>query len=83
MAESDSDTIRPRSKSTLLELPPEIRNSIYRYTLVDDSIIDISTYGSQEPGILSTCQQTRTEAIGIFTSKTISCSRSASTTQSN
>ncbi|KAK4610369.1 hypothetical protein CLAFUW4_13767 [Fulvia fulva] len=57
---------QPPPKCHLLELPGEIRNRIYRYSLLDSQRITIPTSGFEEPGLLSTCHQIRQEAEPIF-----------------
>lgn len=53
--------------SRLLSLPPEIRNSIYRYTLVEEEICitpwDLS--GASHPALLEVNRQIRSEATEI------------------
>lgn len=52
-------------KPSLLGLPAELRNEIYRYALVEGEIT-IGLAGLVQPGILRTCQQMRCEASGIY-----------------
>ena len=49
----------------LLELPAELRNRIYRCTLVKPRTLVNATTFSQ-PGLLRTCQQIRAEALDIY-----------------
>lgn len=51
---------------TLLGIPPELRNHIYRYALVQDSGIQVSAQERLQPALLRTCRQTRKEASSIF-----------------
>ncbi|KAK5725693.1 hypothetical protein LTR15_003883 [Elasticomyces elasticus] len=53
---------------TLLGLPPEMRNAIYRYVLVKSNTIEVSPGRpyAYKPAFLSTCRQIRAEADGIF-----------------
>ena len=52
----------------LLELPPEIRNQIYRYVLVLrwPRRVRVSKETSVQPALLQTCRQIRQEASDIF-----------------
>lgn len=47
----------------LLELPPELRNIIYRSALIADEGIDII---KPRHGLIEACQQTRNECAGLF-----------------
>ncbi|KAF2771265.1 hypothetical protein EJ03DRAFT_334934 [Teratosphaeria nubilosa] len=54
---------------SLLSLPAELRNQIYRYTLLEKDSIDINTLPltfPQTPGLLGACRQTREECLGIY-----------------
>ncbi|KAK4544345.1 hypothetical protein LTR36_004236 [Oleoguttula mirabilis] len=57
------------SESTLLKLPPELRNRIYREVLVCANPIRVATAFAQQqwqaPSLLQTCVQIRGEASGI------------------
>ena len=55
----------PVSRSTLLELPPEIRNAFYKFALVEDHYINI-TPDLTQPALLRTCHFCRTEALRIW-----------------
>lgn len=57
--------------SPLMKLPPELRNRIYRYTVVGDSKIFVTHNGLREPELLHVCTQIRTEALGIFYSENV------------
>lgn len=50
----------------LLDLPAELRNSIYRYALVHTSSIDVDATGLQEPALLSVSKQVRKETAPVF-----------------
>ncbi|KAK3615977.1 hypothetical protein LTR56_026270 [Elasticomyces elasticus] len=52
--------------STLLALPPELRNRIWEYTVADIVTVSATQPYPGLPGILRTCRQTRKEAIGIW-----------------
>ena len=52
--------------SPLLELPPELRNKIYRYALVSGSTVYVGLGGFVEPSLLATCKHIRQEASPIF-----------------
>ncbi|KAK4954957.1 hypothetical protein LTR10_007149 [Elasticomyces elasticus] len=53
---------------TLLGLPPEMRNAIYRYVLVNPDPLEVSPGRpyAYKPAFLGTCRQIRAEADGIF-----------------
>jgi len=52
--------------SHFLQLPPELRNTIYRHVLIaKDPIIDIDPFLKQPP-LLQTCRQTRSEALKLW-----------------
>ncbi|KAM0715529.1 hypothetical protein Q7P37_009027 [Cladosporium fusiforme] len=57
-----------RTRSPLISLPGELRNRIYRYTLVRARSIEIdaSTWSTHQPSLLATCRQIRAEALPIF-----------------
>ena len=56
------------SKPSLLGIPAELRNNIYRLALIKDKRIDISYWQSEptEPGLLQVCRQTRAESKEIY-----------------
>ncbi|KAK5127463.1 hypothetical protein LTR85_006802 [Meristemomyces frigidus] len=56
------------AKGTLLSLPPEMRNRVYRAALIDNSEIVILPKGPlpDEPALLRTCSQIRNEATSIY-----------------
>ncbi|KAK5117158.1 hypothetical protein LTR85_008926 [Meristemomyces frigidus] len=77
--ESSSEADRPRIKlkeatsglevhtrPTLLGLPAELRNQIYRYTLLSDDVIVIDGTNHDEPYLLHTSRQVRKEALSIY-----------------
>lgn len=55
-----------QTRCAFLELPAELRNRIYRLTLLSNDRIEIRTPSLQEPGVLAACRQIRTEAESIF-----------------
>lgn len=66
----------PTGPCHLLELPAELRNSIYRYVLLgywknwmEDQtrpIVDIEDHDFEQPSLLRTCRQIRSEASPIY-----------------
>lgn len=48
------------------DLPPELRNRIYKHALVDEEPVCITTSGYDRPPLVSTCRQIRKEAIEIY-----------------
>ncbi|KAK5117452.1 hypothetical protein LTR85_008837 [Meristemomyces frigidus] len=60
---SRSDTTQTGSL-TIFDLPPEIRNAIYGYTLQEDTKVLPGT--GKEPGLFKTCHQVREEALQMF-----------------
>ncbi|KAK4497865.1 hypothetical protein PRZ48_010520 [Zasmidium cellare] len=60
-----SETTTP-PEPTLLGMPPEIRNIIYRYTLLSESMIKVTATSPSQPALLRTNRQLRTEALPIF-----------------
>jgi hypothetical protein len=52
--------------SPLLELPPELRNQIYRYVLVSKSTVHVGLGAFVESPLLMTFKQIRHEATSIF-----------------
>ena len=68
--ERQSDQAAPKEEQQLfrfLDLPPEMRNMIYKFALVEDkgSLIDI-TPDLKPPGLLSVCRQMREECLQIW-----------------
>ncbi|KAK5716898.1 hypothetical protein LTR17_016270 [Elasticomyces elasticus] len=60
---------RPFKRKTrlrLLDLPPELRNQIWRYVLHEQNAIPVSSAASQQPALLRTCHQITNETRGIF-----------------
>lgn len=53
-------------RASLLTLPPELRNSIYRYVLVPRGSFMITKDNYMQPPLLRTCRQLRQEASGIY-----------------
>lgn len=76
-----SDDINAQPQPVLLQLPPELRNMIYRHCLVEDQPINISS-DLRTPSLLATCIQVRTEATDIwyrdnhFHSRLVNCDTS-------
>lgn len=59
----------PQQACTLLQLPPELRNIIYREAVLQQTKINIhstATAPPSEPGLLSTCRQIRSECTPIY-----------------
>jgi hypothetical protein len=48
----------------LLNMPPELRNDIYRYALLGPEFIVSNSFA--EPSLLRTCKQIRTESLKLF-----------------
>lgn len=65
---TDAETLL--HQSPLLKLPPELRNSIYRYALVEPSSpyikIPAGALPPPQPGLLQTCTQVRRDATEIY-----------------
>lgn len=60
-------SVQSESHPPLLELPPELRNRIYEYTICSTTNITIAkSSGFPEPALLLTSKAIRKEAIGIF-----------------
>ncbi|KAF2168219.1 hypothetical protein M409DRAFT_53518 [Zasmidium cellare ATCC 36951] len=59
---------RPRQRvgCRLLKLPGEIRNSIYRFSLVEPEKLDIKPDGPGEPSLLRVCKSIRNEGRSIY-----------------
>ncbi|KAK4549861.1 hypothetical protein LTR36_005162 [Oleoguttula mirabilis] len=58
-------------RCALLSLPPELRNRIYRFVLVESDDIHVAATGPLpvEPGFLRTCSQVRNESSAIYYKK--------------
>ena len=50
----------------LFNLPPELRNRIYRYAIVEDDELILTPRGPSEPTLLRTCRSIRDEACSIY-----------------
>jgi len=50
----------------LLELPPELRNRIHRFTLHEGDGIDVTAQGYTRPALLATCHRVRNEALSLL-----------------
>ncbi|KAF2173479.1 hypothetical protein M409DRAFT_15760 [Zasmidium cellare ATCC 36951] len=59
------ETMTPPEPS-LLGIPGELRNIIYRYALLQDTMIKVSPATPSQPSLLWTTRQIRTEALPIF-----------------
>ena len=66
MAQQSQTASAGLTPSHLLELPPELRNRIYRFALVEKDSIELGNPGFTEPPLLMTSKQIRAEAIQIF-----------------
>jgi hypothetical protein len=60
---------RHNSKTGLLSLPPELRNIIWGYAVVQDSLIHPSTNDDITPSVTRVCRQMRAETITMYFSK--------------
>lgn len=49
-----------------MDLPPELRNRIYRCALCKEGSIAVTQVGYDRPALLQTCKQARQEALGIY-----------------
>jgi hypothetical protein len=66
-AKKPETSINVPSPKSLSDLPPELRNRIYRFAVsVDDKIAITKSAGFPEPPLLFTCKTIRQEAIGIY-----------------
>jgi hypothetical protein len=65
------DELQPQGVCRLLKLPPELRNEIWRYAVVEDYGIAISVEpdGYYAPPLLRTCHEIRKDAGSIFYSE--------------
>jgi hypothetical protein len=63
-ATPDADTY-----CALLELPAEMRNKIYRYALINENCTTLTDSNCNQPALLRTCRQIRTEASILFYSQ--------------
>lgn len=62
------------SHCALLSLPPEIRNRIYEYAVVELPCVEIHLrqhqepcgHGGEQPALTRTCRQIRNESLGLF-----------------
>ena len=50
----------------LLELPAELRNRIYRFTLCNAAPIQFPRNGLEQPALVRTCKQIRSEAVAMY-----------------
>ena len=63
--------MNPQTECSIMNIPPELRNLIYRYTLIEtegDAEISIPASGAppQHPPLLHTCRLIRKEATAIY-----------------
>jgi hypothetical protein len=65
----------PSTPSKLLDLPPELRNRIFRYALISDEPIEVQFHSTRRssrrrftiiPGLINACKQLRLETQRIF-----------------
>ncbi|KAK4548801.1 hypothetical protein LTR36_008574 [Oleoguttula mirabilis] len=61
-----SSAIQNPPASPLLSLPPELRNRIYRFTLVEAHAIRITADQHEQPNLLHANRQLRSEARAIY-----------------
>lgn len=61
-----SSTSTSYPKASLLGIPGELRNQIYRYALLEDQLIKLNPQDHQLPGLLRTCRQIADEATDIY-----------------
>lgn len=52
--------------SGLLQLPPELRNQVYRHAIINPQAIAVSSSGFEVPALFTTCKQFRNETIALF-----------------
>ncbi|KAK4613897.1 hypothetical protein CLAFUW4_09502 [Fulvia fulva] len=57
-------------QASLIGIPGELRNRIYRYALHENHDIQITATDDTEPGLLQTCRQVQGEACSIFRAET-------------
>ena len=63
----DRDAKITKSSSRLLNLPPELRNKIYEFALVESQEIQVHQQNIvKPPPLLACCRQIRSEALGLF-----------------
>lgn len=62
----DSAPAAPGTASSLLSLPPELRNRVYCHVLISEPLFANRNSISSRIAILQTCKQTEDEATGIF-----------------
>lgn len=60
------DSPAEEKKCHLLQLPGELRNRIYRYALVTDDDIDVTSTGPGEPALLLSSKDIRQESLLIY-----------------
>ena len=55
-----------KNDSPLLSLPAELRNTIYRYALLEPDEIEVERQQHMQPALLRICRQVRSEASPMF-----------------
>lgn len=65
-SEGANTDLKESSDCHLLNLPGELRNRIYRYVILDDDEIEVTSKGPGEPALLRTCTEIRQESIGLY-----------------
>lgn len=64
---SEPELLSSVAESCLFKLPPELRNTIYRFAVVtDDEVCITKSGGISEPSLLLICKTVRSEALDIF-----------------
>ncbi|KAK4548794.1 hypothetical protein LTR36_008567 [Oleoguttula mirabilis] len=63
---AQSEVAQYNSNPSLLSIPAELRNHIYRYALVEEGEIRVDAPHRTQPALLCTCRQIREEASGIL-----------------
>ena len=69
--EQSTSEIAPQA-TPLLNIPPELRNKIYRFSLVNTgdpfytNWVDVNHYWPEQPALLQTCRQIKQEATSIY-----------------
>lgn len=58
-----------KEPSALLELPPELRNDVYRLVLCNGNPVSVTATNLPEPPLLAVCKQIRDEAVQIYYSE--------------
>ena len=62
-----SRSLKMKSTSSLMKLPAELRNQIYRYAIVQNESINVTRVDTpKEPALLATCKLIRKETLTMF-----------------